>query len=88
MANMHPFPFITELLKMPTAEDFLELETANQVAAFFGKTYKEISEIFYQTPKKYKYRRFEVSKRSGGTRIIYAPNRKIKEIQQVLARVF
>ncbi|WP_339136187.1 MAG: reverse transcriptase domain-containing protein [Candidatus Electrothrix sp. GW3-4] len=72
---------------MPTAEDFLELETANQVAAFFGKTYKEISEIFYQTPKKYKYRKFEVNKRSGGTRIIYAPNKKIKEIQQVLAQI-
>lgn len=72
---------------MPTTEDFLKLSTADQVAAFFGTTYKEISKVFYQTPNRYKYREFKVAKRNGGSRKISAPNKKIKEIQQILADV-
>jgi len=72
---------------MPTAEDFLKLTTANQVAVFLGTTYEEISKVFYQTPNRYKYRVFEVAKRAGGSRTIRAPNKRIKEIQQILADV-
>lgn len=72
---------------MLLAEDFLKLTTAHQVATFLGTTYEEIAKIFYHTPNRYKYREFEVAKRTGGNRTISAPNKKIKDVQKILADV-
>lgn len=72
---------------MPSANDFFQLKTADQVAAFLGTTYPQLSKIFYHTPKRYQYRQFEIEKRNGGSRTISSPNKKIKEIQKTIAEI-
>ena len=72
---------------MTSSKTFFSLTTAEQVATFFGITYNELSKIFYKTPKYYQYRIFKISKKSGGERTIYAPNKKIKNIQRILADI-
>lgn len=72
---------------MSLAKDFLSLITAEQVAGLFGTTYEKLSKIFYNTPSRYKYRKFDVKKKNGGKRVIHSPNKKIKEVQRKLADI-
>ena len=72
---------------MSSAKDFLSLITAEQVAGLFGTTYEELSKIFYNTPSRCKYRKFDVKKKDGGKRVIHSPNKKIKEVQRKLADI-
>ncbi len=72
---------------MSSSKTLLSLTTAEQVATIFGITYSELSKVFYKTPKYYQYRKFNISKKNGGERTIYSPNKKIKDIQRILADI-
>lgn len=63
----------------------LELSDHNDVAAYFGTSYKQLGAYLYDLNDKYKYKSFSLAKKSGGTREIDAPKRRMREIQSKLS---
>lgn len=57
------------------------------VAALLGFEPKAVSYILYKQPQGSKYKTFEIHKRSGGQRIINAPSRRLKLLQQSLSEL-
>lgn len=55
-----------------------------QIANKFGYTYEQLSALIYPNTNK-NYRTFEVPKKSGETRIICSPRKKLLDIQQTLS---
>lgn len=51
---------------------------------FFGYTYSELAKIIYPIKNTPKYIEFEIPKKSGGSRTIHSPNKKLKDIQTIL----
>jgi len=70
-----------------SVEKFNALATANDVALLLGSTYASLAKAFYKTSEQFRYRTFEIKKKGGGMRKIYAPNRKVKKIQRRLAQL-
>jgi len=62
---------------------FLELNTVEDLAQFFGMSYSSLSLLIYDRHI-YQYKSFELTKKSGGTRTIRAPSRALKSIQRQL----
>jgi len=58
-----------------------------ELAKLLGFKPKALTAIIYQTPISRRYTEFEISKKSGGVRIIKAPNEKLKKLQRHLAHV-
>lgn len=67
--------------------DFLKLKDHNDVAKFFGLNYHALAKILYRTPIQYKYKPFSIPKKDGGERLILAPSKKLKAIQERLKDV-
>jgi RNA-directed DNA polymerase len=62
---------------------FLSIKTLDDLAIFFGfESYDKFKGLIYPTPV---YRTFELEKKSGGTRTIETPGRKLKDKQRILA---
>lgn len=61
------------------------LETAKDVADFFGVGYGQLIYILYRAPEKQRYIPFEIPKRTGGMRQILAPVGLIRDMQEKLA---
>ncbi len=61
------------------------LETAKDVADFFGVGYGQMIYILYRAPEKQRYIPFEIPKRTGGMRQILAPVGLIRDMQEKLA---
>ena len=55
------------------------------LASILGFTPSALTSIVYQTPLEKKYTTFKIPKKSGGDRIIKAPNPKLKKLQTHLA---
>ncbi|MBT4525293.1 trypsin-like serine protease [bacterium] len=66
-------------------KSFLSVKSPKELSLYFNLEYAAFSKIFYKTASDYKYKKFYLSKKTGGKRIISSPNRKIKEIQRCLA---
>jgi RNA-directed DNA polymerase len=68
-------------------ESFLKITTHEELAAFFGLSYSDLSKILYKTDDIYKYQVFSIPKKSGGHRAIKSPQKKLKAIQKKLSDV-
>lgn len=68
-------------------ERFLKIKDHNELAAFFGMPYSDLSKILYKTKDRYKYKRINILKKNGTPRIIKSPRRKIKLIQKKLSDI-
>lgn len=64
---------------------FLEITNRRDLAEELGTTDKNLSYIIYKIPDGKRYRTFEIPKRNGGTRMITAPDMRLKAIQRQLA---
>ncbi|MCL1989947.1 MAG: retron Ec67 family RNA-directed DNA polymerase/endonuclease [Defluviitaleaceae bacterium] len=58
----------------------------SKVARFLGRSPKQLTYLLYKIRVEDSYETFEISKKSGGTRTIHAPNDKLKKIQRIIAR--
>jgi len=66
-------------------EKLQALVSAHDVAALFGLSYSALSVLLYKRPEGYRYRIFEIKKKTGGTRQIASPTKRLKAIQRALA---
>lgn len=66
---------------------FLAIKDHSDLAVWFDLPYSELSSILYQSEDKVKYKSFEIAKKSGGFRLILAPNRQLKNLQKKLGEV-
>lgn len=70
---------------MSALETIRKLKNLKDVAAFLSCEAKYLSYLLYF--EKEKYYKFEIKKKSGGSRIILAPNKKLKTIQKKLSDI-
>lgn len=68
-------------------DDFLEIQCHDDLAIFFGYEYPKLAKLIYKLDKKYRYHQFQISKKSGDTRLISSPCKELKQIQAKLNRV-
>lgn len=61
--------------------------TRKELAVLLGYTPASLTAIIYKTPNASKYTEFEISKKSGGKRIIKAPIPKLKKLQSHLSHL-
>ncbi len=66
---------------------FLSLKTRRDVASLLEVDYSLFTYLLYRSDPNMRYRRFEIRKRSGGTRPIMAPNNSLRILQRKLADV-
>ncbi|MGV3573868.1 MAG: retron Ec67 family RNA-directed DNA polymerase/endonuclease [Devosia sp.] len=66
---------MSQLEKLKAAKDRKEL------SALLGYKPSSLTSIIFQTPAKDRYTTFEIAKKSGGKRIIKAPDPKLKKLQ-------
>jgi RNA-directed DNA polymerase len=75
----------------PPATPFLfngqPLQTADDVASFFGTSAWALRYTLYRAPESSRYTAFEIPKRSGGMRQIHAPVGLVRELQEKLAPI-
>ena len=65
---------------------FGKIKTRVELAVFLGISVKQLTHILYvKKPESY-YHSFEISKKSGGVRIISAPSDILKTLQAKLAK--
>jgi len=69
------------------SQAFLSLKDPREVAAILGYSYSALIYQIYKVPDDKKYEIFEISKKSGGLRVITAPPPKLKLIQRRLAEI-
>jgi RNA-directed DNA polymerase len=60
-------------------------KTINDLAEILGYQAKSLAYIIYKYPSENRYTTFEIDKKSGGKRVIDAPNKLLKELQSRLA---
>lgn len=70
---------------MSKLEALQQAKSLSDLAFILGEQPKVISYVLYKIPTKAKYTSFEIPKKSGGNRIIQAPNARLKRIQRSLA---
>lgn len=66
---------------------FFQLETRQDIANLLEITEKQLNYYLYIIPENQRYKRFEIPKKRGGTREIYAPATSLKIVQQKLNQV-
>lgn len=92
LSTQHNKYIIARFKRIRTIDDFLIL--LNETKEFmYGKDFKKIhkkSLFYYANPLicRDRYTKFEIKKKTGGTRIINAPNEGLKSILKVLNVVF
>ena len=67
---------------------FQSIKTNDELAEFFGLSYKDLADLIYKSADSKKYFTFEIKKRNGGTRVIKSPNDDLKYIQRTLRNEF
>lgn len=70
---------------MSALETIRKLKNLKDVATFFGYEAKYLSYLLYF--EKEKYYQFEIKKKNGGSRLISAPNKRLKAIQKKLSDI-
>src|SRR5258708_27172398 len=66
---------------------FFQLETRRDIAELLEITEDQLIYYLYITPENLRYKRFEIPKKHGGIREIYAPATSLKIVQQKLNHV-
>jgi RNA-directed DNA polymerase len=66
---------------------FLTLNSPGELATLLGIEYSRLRYLVYRTPRGLRYHVFEIPKRSGGVRLILAPNRELKSVQRRLNEI-
>lgn len=61
-------------------------EARKEVASLIQVNYKELIRLLYKIKVENSYLSFEIPKKNGNTRVIYAPNNKLKSIQRNLSQ--
>lgn len=69
---------------MTEIEKIKKLEKLSDLAVYLGHTAKGLSYILYKDEKKYHH--FDIPKKNGEKRKIYAPNPRLKKVQKKLAK--
>lgn len=65
---------------------FLDSTTSPEdLASILGTSYRKLKYFYYSSSTSRSYSIFEIPKKSGGKRLIYAPNRPLKTLQSRLA---
>jgi retron-type reverse transcriptase len=70
---------------MSTLANLKNAKTLHDVASILGFKPKSLAYILYKKSSEQKYNKFEIPKRSGGTRIISAPSADLKKLQSRLS---
>lgn len=66
---------------------FFQLETRQNIAELLEVTEKQLNFYLYILPEHKRYKRFEISKKRGGSREIFAPATALKIVQRKLNQV-
>lgn len=66
--------------------NLLDIKDHNDLATYFGASYKQLGAYLYELDDKYKYSTFSLRKKSGGEREINAPRRLMKGLQSKLSK--
>jgi len=66
---------------------FFQLETRKDIAELLEVTERQLNYYLYVIPEQFRYKHFEIPKKRGGTREIYAPATALKIVQQKLNQV-
>lgn len=69
-------------------ERFLALRTPEEISDLLEVSYRDFNYWIYRTPAAKRYESFEIKKKSGTPRVIDAPTRNIKILQQKLNQIF
>ncbi|MGH9962519.1 MAG: reverse transcriptase domain-containing protein [Pyrinomonadaceae bacterium] len=69
------------------AQQFLDLKNKSDLSLLLGVSLRSISFLLFVLPKNKLYREFNIKKRSGQDRLIYAPHPALKAIQRNLANL-
>ncbi len=72
---------------MSALENLKKTESLTDLAKLLGFTPKGVSYILYKMDAEKKYRTFEIPKKSGGTRVIQAPEKQLALLQSRLAEL-
>lgn len=64
---------------------FLEISNRADLARVLGTTEQKLAYVIYKIPDSCRYHSFEIPKRNGGTRLINAPDKRLKALQRKLA---
>ena len=72
---------------MTNLEKLRAAQTLRDVARIIGVKPSTVSFLLYKLPPAEKYHSFEISKRNGDTRLINAPERRLKMLQRRLANI-
>lgn len=73
-------------MHISTLEDLRELDSRMALADILGYSPRGLNSIVYY-PKYSKYSKFTVPKKNGSLRTIYAPNNKLKRLQEILGEL-
>ncbi len=71
---------------MTKLDELKELKDLNDLADFFDYEPKKLGYILYGINDADKYTKFEISKKSGGKRIIHSPNKSLLFVQKKLTK--
>jgi RNA-directed DNA polymerase len=72
---------------VPTLQKLRDAKTLDDVAHLLGFTPSGLSFVLYKIPDSQKYANFEIPKRSGGKRLIKAPEPRLALMQRRLAKL-
>lgn len=66
---------------------FQAVTTKRELAERLGSSLKMLAYYLYKLPPEQQYKKYDIPKRTGGTREIYAPISGIKQIQKRLSHI-
>lgn len=78
---------IGRLLTTPIAQQFLELQTPQDLAQLLGVRYDRLIWHISRTDAAHRYKQFDVAKRDGTPRLIHSPSGPLKRIQRRLTNI-
>lgn len=65
--------------------NFLEIKSTKNLAEYCGISYEILARWTYGPTRNQLYRKFEIQKKSGGTRVILSPDKNLGKIQRKIA---
>lgn len=72
---------------MSTLERLKNAKSLHELAAMLGYKPSKVAYLIYRLPPALKYRKFDIPKRGGGVRQIWAPDPRLRDLQRRLANI-